>query len=187
MTAFASVVLVMAKPSAVPVTFEASYQAHRQTIFRLCLRYGGGRVGWAEDATHDVFVKFLEHLPELDNPDDVGGWLYRVASNLCISRLRREQSFMGWLRNEQSADTEGVAPAVDVLLDERTEAKEALEALRTLPAKERVVLCMKVLDNKSQREIADVLSLSEGYVSKLVARAWARLRKAGWEGGDAEA
>jgi RNA polymerase sigma-70 factor (ECF subfamily) len=40
---------------------------------------------------------------------------------------------------------------------------------------------MHVLDGLSQREIARTLDLSEGYVSKLLARAWSKLRAAGWE------
>ena len=44
---------------------------------------------------------------------------------------------------------------------------------------------MKLLDGKSGKEIADTLVMSEGYVSKLLARAWQRLRKAGWEVDDA--
>jgi RNA polymerase sigma-70 factor (ECF subfamily) len=61
------------------------------------------------------------------------------------------------------------------------EAAEALAFLRSLPPNERVVLCMKVLDGCSQREIAQALSLSEGYVSKLAKRALDRARARGWE------
>src|SRR5262249_45096925 len=145
---------------------------------------GGGRIGWAEDATHDVFVKLLESLPELDDPQDLGGWLYRVACNLCVSRLRREQSLFGRVKAALLDQSETETDLVEI--EDRTEARAALEALGSLPGKERVVLCMKVLDGKSQREIAELLSLSEGYVSKLVTRAWAKLKAAGWDG-DVEA
>jgi len=43
---------------------------------------------------------------------------------------------------------------------------------------------MKLLDGKSQREIAETLSVTEGYVSKIFARGWERIRAAGWEGDD---
>jgi RNA polymerase sigma factor (sigma-70 family) len=50
-------------------------------------------------------------------------------------------------------------------------------ALGQLPARERVVLGMVHLDGKSQREVAEILGLSKGYVSKLLARATARLEE----------
>ena len=63
----------------------------------------------------------------------------------------------------------------------RERAAEALRALRELPPNERVVICMKLLDQLPQREIAATLGLSEGYVSKLVRRGLDALRSKGWE------
>jgi RNA polymerase sigma factor (sigma-70 family) len=155
--------------------FDACYREHRDRVFGLCLRYGGGRPAWAEDVTHDVFMKLYVHLPALEKHDDLGSWLYRVAANIAISHLRREQSFIGKLRRAFAAESLAEAP-IDEQLSERQSADRAVATLRTLPAKERVVLCMKILDGKSQREIAELLSLSEGYVSKL--HAGVRQRKA---------
>lgn len=175
--------LSMAASAERAAVFDACYREHRDRVYGLCMRYCGGRAAWAEDVTHDVFVKLYEHLPALSDHDDLGAWLYRVAANLSISRIRREQSWLGRLRKIVAAD-DHAEPLPDDVLGEREAARGALSTLRTLPAKERVVLCMKVLDGKSQREIADALSMSEGYVSKLTARAWARVREAGWEVGD---
>ena len=168
-----------------PMTFATCYERHRKDVYRLCLRYGGGRSGWAEDVTHDVFVKLLEQLPRLSNVEDLGGWLYRVAANLSISRLRREQSSLSltrWFPAGEETDE-----SASTLFEQHEDAAAAMAAIRSLPARERVVLCMKVLDARSQREIADILSMSEGYVSQLLARAWARVKAAGWEGPHAEA
>jgi RNA polymerase sigma factor (sigma-70 family) len=168
-----------------PMTFQGCYQRHRGEVYRLCLRYGGGRTGWAEDVTHDVFVKLLEHLPHLENVDDLGGWLYRVAANLSISRLRREQSAFSRLRWFSS--DEETHQSAGMLFEQHEEAAAAMAAIRSLPARERVVLCMKVLDGRCQKEIAETLSMSEGYVSKLLARAWTHVRAAGWEANDVQA
>jgi RNA polymerase sigma-70 factor (ECF subfamily) len=161
-------------------TFGRCYARHRGEVYHLCLRYGGGRLGWAEDVTHDVFVKLLEYLPRLEETEDVGGWLYRVATNLCISRLRREQSKLAWVRRVFREEPEEAA-STEVLFEQREVAARAMATLNRLPARERVVLSMKVLDGKSQREIAETLSMSEGYVSKILARAWGRIRAEGWE------
>ena len=73
----------------------------------------------------------------------------------------------------------------DEALERQDDAAAALRLLNTLPPKERMVLSMQVLDGHSQREIARMLGFSEGYVSKLLTRAWASIRAAGWEVDDA--
>ena len=168
--------------------FEATYEASRGDVYRWSLRFSGGRSGWAEDITHDVFLRLFEHLPRLDDTQDLGGWLYRVTANLALSRLRRDRSLaarVGRFFTEESEDQAEDGPDAGLALKE--DAKAALAALRALPPRESVVLTMKVIDGKSQREIADALGMSEGYVSKLVTRGWQLIREAGWEVADAEA
>jgi RNA polymerase sigma factor (sigma-70 family) len=65
-------------------------------------------------------------------------------------------------------------------------ADRVLETLGTLPPRERVAICMKLLDDASQRDIARALELSEGYVSKLIQRGLRRIADAGWEIDDVE-
>jgi RNA polymerase sigma-70 factor (ECF subfamily) len=165
-------------------SFEACYQAHRRGVYHLCLRYAAGNPSLAEDVTHDVFVKLLEHLPDLDDPADLGGWLYRVAANLSLSHLRRSQSIVRRFLPAYGRQVASAEPAPDLLFEQRESAAAAMATLRSLPPLHRVVLCMKLLDGKSQREIAETLSVTEGYVSKIFARGWERIRAAGWEGDD---
>jgi RNA polymerase sigma factor (sigma-70 family) len=168
-------------------TFDACFRAHRERVFHVARRLGGGDTAFAEDVTHDAFIKLLEHLPDLADTDDLGGWLYRVTVNTALSRLRRERSVFGRVMRALRAEEEPRAPSAEAILGEHEEAAAAMRALAALPPKERVVLSMKVLDGMSQQEIARTLSMSEGYVSKLAARAWQRVRAAGWEVDDAEA
>jgi RNA polymerase sigma-70 factor (ECF subfamily) len=65
------------------------------------------------------------------------------------------------------------------------ELQAVASTLEQLPPLERVVLVMRQLEGMSQQEIAATLNLSKGYVSKLVHRAIARIRAAGWEFHDA--
>lgn len=161
------------------------YAEHRQRVFHVCLRLAGGDVSWAEDTTHDVFVKLLQTLPGLDRQDDLAGWVYRVTVNTCLTRLRRDRST--WRRVLESLallpQQQPQTPERAVAL--RGELRAALSALAQLPPRERVVFSMRHLDELPQREIAATLSLSEGYVSKLLDRARGRLEREGWEVSDA--
>lgn len=162
-------------------SFEDCYRSHRAWIFRLCLHFGNGNVSWAEDVTQEVLIKMFQHLPRLANPDDIGAWLYRVAARQALSRLRREHSFLGRILKLLQDKPEPVVPSPEILFAEQEAAAAVLATLRSLPDRERIVLTMKILDGKSQQEIADALGFSKGYVSKLVARAWKRIESAGWE------
>lgn len=159
------------------------YARHKQAVFRLALRYGAGNPTFAEDVTHDVFVRLLSALPRLSNDDDLGGWLYRVTTNCCLNRLRQEQVRNSVLRLlGKSTATTGSD------LERETMAKHRLErvltAIRGLPPKERIAIGMRHLDSKSYDEIAEVMGHSKGYISKLIHRAQARLQADGWEVAD---
>lgn len=176
MTASTSQTFDVPLPELQRVGFEEAWDAHRGRVFHWALRYGAGDSAFAEDLTHDVFLKLWAHLPALDAQDDLGGWLYTVTARLAVSRLRSRRGFLAVLRNWLQP---AAAPGPDDVLDARRSSAAALEALARLPEKQRVVLCMISLDGLSQREVALQLKLSEGYVSKLVHRGQEALRAMG--------
>jgi RNA polymerase sigma factor (sigma-70 family) len=177
------------KPSSIDVGGSADtnaflaeqYRNHADRVFRRCLTMGCGDEAWAEDVTHDVFIKLVTKAPSLDNSESLIGWLLTVASRMCIDRLRRERGVWHRVRDALAATA---APEVDVLqtpLGEDGLAAELDRSLATLPPRERAVLLMKYVDGQRQTVIAATLGCSEGQVSKLLARGIARLRKLGWE------
>jgi RNA polymerase sigma-70 factor (ECF subfamily) len=168
-------------PPTRPVSFEALYAAHAEQVYLWALRYARGRTGWAEDVTHDVFMRAWEQRAWLREAD-VKGWLFRVTQNLAFSALRREHTFRHKLwRLLVPTGRADPSPSPETAYVQQEALHRAEGALARLPDQERVVLSMKLLDGLSQREIAQALSLSEGYVSKLTHRAQARMEAWGWE------
>ncbi len=160
--------------------FLECYREYRDHVFRSAMRYAGGRRDVADDLTQEVFIKLMDRWEELSARGELHGWLYRVTANLAISKLRREQRWTDRVRTLLASKPAGpVGP--DQELATRQAMDQVVAALDALPPKQRVVLVMRVLDGKSQREIAEVIGVSEGYASKLLKRAQAKLRKAGWE------
>jgi RNA polymerase sigma factor (sigma-70 family) len=156
----------------------AHYQRHRDSVYRWCMHFGGGRSAWAQDVTQDVFVRLFENLPKLTEHDDLGGWLYRVTANLCRTRLQRERSWLTRISGRFQAEQPEAAGHDHEL---KSDAMAALAVVRSLPPRERVAFCMKLLDGKTQREIARVLGVSEALVCRWLSRAWKRVEAAGWE------
>jgi RNA polymerase sigma-70 factor (ECF subfamily) len=159
----------------------SAWQQHRATLFRLGLRYGGGRREFAEDVLQESFLKLWARIDRLNDLDDVGGWLYRVCTNECLSRLRRESFRNSPLVTLLLGQTQPCAPSADVLAHVGAERADALEALALLAPRERVAFCMVHLDDKTLREVGEVIGLTPGAVHKLLARANERLVRAGWQ------
>ncbi len=166
----------------VALEFEAAWTAHRDRVYRWALRFMAGDAPAAEDLVQEAFIRLLRELPKLSQTDDLGGWLYLVTANLAFDRLRRAESWTGRLARLLASPAP--VPTPEELHARRHEANAALRALKALGGREAVVLSMKVLDGHSQVEISRMLGVSEGQVSKLLARAWARLEAAGWEVAD---
>lgn len=182
MMAFALSVLAVADLPEQSRSFEQCYRLYKERVFRWCLRYGGGSVAWAEDATQDVFVTVHSQLPKLDAGRDLSGWLYTVTAHHAYKRLRREGSLLEKVLSVLKAEPEQHAPSPEQLVATSEDTRALLDAVGTLPPNERMVVWMTLVDGKKGVEVADALSISKGQVSKLLARGTERLKALGWEG-----
>jgi RNA polymerase sigma factor (sigma-70 family) len=144
------------------------YRAHHARVFRTCLRFGTGDREWAKDRTHDVFIKLSEHLGELEKESDPGGWLYRVAVHTCFMALRRQRTW-GRIRELLSFGAEESTPSAENLVRSRRDLGE------------RAIVVLVHLEDKTQTEAGELLGLSKGQISKLHARAIAKLRARDWD------
>lgn len=166
------------------MTLEELYRQFGDRVYTWARRYNRRDAAWAEDLTHDVFLQAMPHVNRL-REEDAGAWLYRVTQNLAFSQLKRQRSVLGRFQSMLRSSWHVESPRTpEETLASQELASSATAALQRLPGQERLVVSMKVLDGLSQREIAETLSLSEGYVSKLWSRARSRLMAEGWEVGD---
>ncbi|MEC9398965.1 MAG: sigma-70 family RNA polymerase sigma factor [Myxococcota bacterium] len=159
----------------------ALYDANYERIYRIGLRYGGGRQDWAEDIIQEVFITMVDHLDTLKEGVDPGPWLARVATNKCLNKLRRESRWNAllpsWARTHQQ-QSYNLDP--ELLADARQSVRRAYELIQDLPPKERAAFFMHRLDGMTQEEVGEQLGHTKGYVNKLIKRAEQRLLDAGW-------
>jgi RNA polymerase sigma-70 factor (ECF subfamily) len=154
---------------------ERTYERHKRDVYKIALRYGGGRTDWAEDILHDVFVLLAKNLHALDAHEDLMGWLYRTTTHRCLNRLEMERfralAPLRWFY--ALVFPEPTRP--DAIAFAKEDIERALACIASLPPKERIAFSMFRIDQRPLREIADILGHTEGYVSKLVSRAEKRL------------
>jgi RNA polymerase sigma-70 factor (ECF subfamily) len=163
------------RAAALPSTFAAIYERHKDAVYRLALRYGSRREAWAEDVVQDVFVSALGSRSFPETEHEAGAWLYRATTNRCLTRLRREQLFeriVGAIKHVPRSERR--SPELEC------GASQALGRVAgwfdQLPAKEKVAFAMRVYDDKSQVEIAATMGHSTVYISKLIQRAESKLK-----------
>src|SRR5215472_1473633 len=129
--------------------FEAFMQRYQNMVFSTSMRLLANQTE-AEDVAQETFLRAYEHFHELETSPTAGGWLKRVATNLCLnhlSRYRARWSFFSEMfssgAEEESEPVEFAAP--DNLSEtlEITDRHEVVErALQKLPTAQRVALVL---------------------------------------------
>lgn len=154
--------------------FLALYDRLARKLHGTALRMLGSREE-AEDVIQETFVTFLDKAAA-DPPGNPGGWLHRVTVNLCLDRLRRRRR-----RPEEALDT---APLLSRPAP-RALRLDLESALATLPAGAREILLLHDVEGLKHREIAELLSISEGGSKSQLFRARSLMRATLAEGGAA--
>lgn len=126
----------------------------------------------AEDILQEAFLRLVAELRARAEPENVHAWLYRVATNLAISRGRRTQTMLRHLP-ELATSRHAVSPERQALEAERDEALR--QALGSLPLEMRAAVVL-ASSGFTAREIGGALGKSEGAVRMLVSRGRLRLR-----------
>ena len=134
-------------------------------IYNFILRMIGDR-DEAMDLCQDCFMKAYRELRTLKDRDRFSSWLYRIAHNTCLSRIRKDQ---GKIRVELSDDAgSNHFPAENRLAVEK--------ALRQLPDDQREVIILKVYQGLKFEEIAGIQSAPVSTVKSRLYMGFEKLR-----------
>ncbi len=162
------------------VDFDAVYRQHSQRLFVLCMRFANGDRDWALDRVHDTFVKLGERREQLCDIPDLGGWLYRVATNECLMRLRRMKTWRRLLP-DLSDSRRTYSPSPESAHAAKRDLTRLEIALDTLPPKQAAVFILVHLEEKTQAEAGRILGISKAQTSRLHRKAQETLSAIDWE------
>ena len=155
----------------------ALFEVHGGAVYRFATVLVRNRQD-AEDVLQETFLKLLRHLQTGGDLTNVRGWLFTVAANAARDRQRGRARWIPWL----PAHDGRVSPPV--LPDEDGRLKDAREALRELPERDRLLLLLRA-QGLSYREIAAAARIRPTSVGRLLARAvdrWEAARRRANEG-----
>lgn len=151
-------------------------EGHRERVLNLAFSLLGSRAD-AEDAAQEAFVRAYESLGHFRGESQFGTWLYRIAVNVCLARLRRckyLQAEDAWGEEvEAKPDAQNLAQSVEA----RAQVQAALGSLSPIL---RAVLILREMQGLSYQEIALILGVPIGTVRSRLSEA-RRLFRTAWE------
>ena len=160
--------------------FNTLVQKYQKSVHALAWRKIGD-FHYAEEITQDTFLQAYKNLSTLSNPDQFAGWLYVIASRLCIDWKRKQKFVPQSLQEvsvkeiEESAYTRYISEKQETASRERRyEIVEKI--LKRLPESERTVVTLHYLGEMTAKEIGKFLGVSVGTIDSRLHRARKRLQ-----------
>lgn len=168
------------------VSFQEIYGTHLPGILRFLSRIVGEEE--AEDVAQEVFLRVARNLDRFRGDSSVGTWIYRIARNAALDRIRSRparhenpREYPANVPDEDPADAMSLLPDEQASIERHLIGKEMNECIRgrvdNLPESYRSVLVLSEFAGMTNAEIASVLGIGEGAVKIRLHRARARLRE----------
>jgi RNA polymerase sigma-70 factor (ECF subfamily) len=157
-----------------PEAFDVIVRRHQRTVYQLCYRFVGNHED-ASDLAQDVFVRAFRGLRHFKGGSALTTWLYRVGVNTCLNRLATKRPEMEPIDAVPRADGRSVDPVATLVRDEC--AARVRAAVAKLPRKQRATLMLRVYQELSHEEIAQILGSNVGAVKANFFHALGNLRR----------
>jgi RNA polymerase sigma-70 factor, ECF subfamily len=162
--------------------FAEIVEYYKDKVYQLCYRMLGN-AHEAEDSAQEAFIRAYVNIHSYDSTKKFSTWLYRIATNLCIDRIRKKKP--DYYLDAEISGTDGLdmysqIPAKQELPEDELEKLELHEQIQQeilkLPEKYRSVIVLKYVDELSLKEISDILELPVGTVKTRIHRGREALR-----------
>jgi RNA polymerase sigma-70 factor, ECF subfamily len=161
-------------------------ERHSASVFRLAYRLTGNRHD-AEEVVQEAFLRAYQKLEQFEARANFGTWVYRIAANYAIDRMRQKRKEDARREEPSSRAPESAEQNVMNLLPDEGPSPERLaqnaelrkqleRALDTLTQAERTAFVMRHWEGCGIEEIAMALNSNSGATKNTVFRAVQKLR-----------
>ena len=159
--------------------FEELVRKHGRRVYRSLLGIVGSPED-AEDALQDAFFKAFQHLPRFEGRSRFSTWLVRIAINTGLQRIRNRKDVDSLDEENEEFRPRNIQSWADTPEEfySREELRRLVEQeVMKLPAKYRVALMLRDLEELSTEEAAAALGLSVPGLKARVLRGRLMLRE----------
>jgi RNA polymerase sigma-70 factor (ECF subfamily) len=154
-----------------PQAYAGLVERYRHRIVTLAYRMLGDR-DEAEDIAQEAFIRAYLSLPRFKSGLPWSPWIYRIATNLCLTALNRRKVHAG-RQIELTLELEpgGLAIEPDRLFEQREMQAQIHQAVLSLPPNYRAAVVLRYIEDLSYEEIALTLNVPVGTVKNWLFRA----------------
>lgn len=162
--------------------FARIVERHAGPLINFLWRYTHDRQA-SEDLAQEAFLRLYKAAAGLEPRARLSTILFKFAYNLAVDRARRAGTRAGIAAESLDAAAEnGREPAApgtspDAVYEKAQREREVAAALAALPEAQRLAMILKVYEDRSYAEIAEVLDTSMSSVESLLFRARQNLAK----------
>lgn len=138
-----------------------------------------GSADEAEDALQNALASTWMARTKLDPAKPAVAYLTTVTLNKCRDRLRRRKvaRFLGFGAFDPDMQIASEAPDAESEIVDRQALEQVARAIDRLPMRLREALVLVAIDGRSQREVAELLGVTEKTIETRIYRARQRLRE----------
>ncbi len=133
----------------------------------------------AEDVVQDAFILAMTRLDSFKGNSQFYTWLYRIAYNVAITKLRRRKPTVSLQGKDDSAkvDFPGNVDAPDERMQGQERASQLMQAMGRLTEEHRSILVLREMDEMDYEAISEILDLPIGTVRSRLHRARSQLKE----------
>src|SRR6202035_2923336 len=158
--------------------FAALYQLHNKRVYSVCLRMTKD-VAEAEDLAQEAFIQVFRNLNSFRGNSAFATWLYRVAVNTVLMKLRRKSPTVVSLDEPLSRDSPSLKREVrkdDLNLCGAIDRIALRRAIEELPGGCRQIFDLHEVEGYQHHEIAELLQCSIGNSKSQLHKAKMKMR-----------
>jgi RNA polymerase sigma-70 factor (ECF subfamily) len=152
-------------------SFNELVMRHSSKVYSLCLRMLKDPLE-AEDVTQETFLRAYRALDTYNSNYSFRNWLLKIASNLCIDRVRQRKGISFTDTDDELINyTQSLFVSPEKAIIDNENIEKLTEALYTLPVRYQLVLLLRYLEGLKYEEIANVLEEPLGTIKTQLHRA----------------
>jgi RNA polymerase sigma-70 factor (ECF subfamily) len=132
--------------------FSELVQRHQRSLLRLTLRYTRD-LSLAEDVVQESFIKAFQKIHLFEGRSSFKSWLFQIALNTAKNRFRERTMDLVNIEDTHL----GIDPGAETGMVQMDMKRRIREEVDKLPEKQRIALTLRVFEDLSFKEIAQIM------------------------------
>ena len=154
--------------------FRSIVEEFKDLIFNISYKYTSN-FDSAEDLSQEIFTRMWRYIDRFREESSLKTWIYRIAYTTAINYSKKHKNAFVSL-DKTSFDIADKSTTETIIINRELETN-IKKALSILPERQRIAIIFKIYDNRSYKEISEIMKISPKAVENLIYRARESMQK----------